>query len=222
MSITPESVQQLLSSEDLGDRLRGVNQLRQLEPKTAFELIQPAVVDRDTRVRYAAVSQLSSLGEQDRSRALQLLRECLLKDPEADVKAAAADAIGALKLREAYDELHQVYHQTSEWLIKLSIVAALGELGDPRGFELLEDALQGDNDLIRTVAIGAMGELGDPRAIPLLLPFASNPDWQIRHRVAQALVHLGATAEAQATLQQLADDDVEPVAQAAQRTELGD
>jgi HEAT repeat protein len=93
MSITPESVQQLLSSEDLGDRLRGVNQLRQLEPETAFALIQSAVADRDTRVRYAAVSQLSTLGEQDRTRALQLLRECLLQDPEADVKAAAADAI---------------------------------------------------------------------------------------------------------------------------------
>lgn len=217
MSITPESVQQLLSSEDLGDRLRAVNQLRQLEPETAFVLIQPAVIDRDTRVRYAAVSQLSSLGVQDRSLALQLLRECLLNDPEADVQAAAADAIGALKLREAFEELRQVYHNTSEWLIKLSIVAALAELGEPKGFELLEDALQGDNDLIRTVAIGAMGELGDPRAIPLLLPYANDPDWQIRHRVAQALVHLGATPEAEETLKQLAQDDVEPVAQAAQR-----
>jgi HEAT repeat protein len=132
MSITPESVQQLLSSEDLGDRLRGVNQLRQLEPETAFALIQSAVADRDTRVRYAAVSQLSTLGEQDRTRALQLLRECLLQDPEADVKAAAADAIGGLKLREAFDELEQVYHNTSEWLIKLSIVAALAELEEPR------------------------------------------------------------------------------------------
>ncbi|KKD37242.1 MAG: HEAT repeat domain-containing protein [Limnoraphis robusta] len=217
MSITPESVQQLLSSEDLGDRLRGVNQLRQLEPETAFALIQSAVADRDTRVRYAAVSQLSTLGEQDRTRALQLLRECLLQDPEADVKAAAADAIGGLKLREAFDELEQVYHNTSEWLIKLSIVAALAELGEPRGFELLEDALKGDNDLIRTVAIGAMGELGDRRAIPLLLPYAGDPDWQIRHRVAQALVHLGASPEAEETLKQLASDQVEAVAQAAQR-----
>ncbi|MCG5060127.1 MAG: HEAT repeat domain-containing protein [Limnoraphis sp. WC205] len=217
MSITPESVQQLLSSEDLGDRLRGVNQLRQLEPETAFALIQSAVADRDTRVRYAAVSQLSTLGEQDRTRALQLLRECLLQDPEADVKAAAADAIGGLKLREAFDELEQVYHNTSEWLIKLSIVAALAELEEPRGFELLEDALKGDNDLIRTVAIGAMGELGDRRAIPLLLPYACDPDWQIRHRVAQALVHLGASPEAEETLKQLASDQVEAVAQAAQR-----
>ncbi|MDY7021416.1 MAG: HEAT repeat domain-containing protein [Cyanobacteriota bacterium] len=219
MSITPESVQQLLSSEDLGDRLRGVNQLRQLEPKTAFELIQPVVKDQDTRVRYAAVSQLSSLGWQDLAQTLPLLRECLLQDPEADVKAAAADAIGALKLTEAFDQLQQVYHETSEWLIKLSIVAALGELGEPRGFELLEDALQGDNDLVRTVAIGAMGELKDSRAIPLLIPFASNPDWQIRHRVAQALIHLGLTPETEDALQQLANDQVEAVAQAAQQSE---
>jgi hypothetical protein len=32
MTITPESIQEQLSSEDLGDRLRAVNQIRQLDP----------------------------------------------------------------------------------------------------------------------------------------------------------------------------------------------
>ncbi|MFM6139760.1 MAG: HEAT repeat domain-containing protein, partial [Sphaerospermopsis kisseleviana] len=34
MSISAESVKELLSSENLGDRLRAVNQIRELEPKT--------------------------------------------------------------------------------------------------------------------------------------------------------------------------------------------
>jgi len=53
--------------------------------------------------------------------------------------------------------------------------------------------------------------LKDPRAIPLLLPYATNADWQIRYRVAQALRRLGG-AEAEAALEILTKDEVEQVA----------
>ena len=46
MSITPESVEQLLNSEDFGERLRAVNQLRQVEPAIAYKLIQIAINDK--------------------------------------------------------------------------------------------------------------------------------------------------------------------------------
>ena len=214
MSITPESVQQQLKSEDAGDRIRGLNQLRQLEPKIAFDIIQGAIKDSSTRVRYAAVSQLATLGGQDRQAALTLLRDRLQNDSETDVQAAAADAIGALKLTEAFEDLRQKYNTTSEWIIKLSIVAALGEMGDARGFELLQDALENGEPLVQTVAISGFGELGDRQAISLLLPFASNSDWQIRHRLAQALGLLGGE-EVISTLETLAEDDTELVALAA-------
>jgi HEAT repeat protein len=215
MSITPESVQELLSSEDFGQRLSGVNQLRQLEPAIAFKLIQTAVNDKSVRVRYAAVSQISTLGQQDPQAALELLRDRLLNDSEVDVQAAAADALGALKLTEAFDDLKAVYQSTSEWLIQFSIIAALGELGDPRSFELLEQALQSENELVKTVAVGSLGELGDVRALPLLIPFASDSDWQIRHRVAQALGHFN-NPEARTALELLAKDSMQTVAQQAQ------
>lgn len=211
---TPESTQTLLNSENFGERLSGINQLRQLDPAIAFELIQPAVTDKNVRVRYAAVSQLSSLGQQNLPLALAILRQSLLEDPEPDVQAAAADSLGALRLTDAFDDLQTVYERSSEWLVKFSIVAALGELGDPRGFDLLQKALKSDNELVKTAAIGALGELGDERAISLLLPYASDPDWQVRHRVVQSLGHFQ-TPETQAALEQLSRDASEPVAQAA-------
>jgi HEAT repeat protein len=214
MSVTRESVQQLLSSEDFGQRISGVNQLRQLEPSVAFELIQPVVTDRNTRVRYAAVSQLDTLGNQDLQATLTLLRDRLINDSEPDVQAAAADALGALKLTEAYEDLRQLYHRTPEWLVQFSIIAALGELGDPRSFELLQEALNSDTSLIQTAAISSLGDLGDARAVPLLIPFATNSDWQLRYRVVQALGKLGG-AEAQATLETLTKDEKEEVAQEA-------
>ncbi|AFY50602.1 HEAT-like repeat protein [Nostoc sp. PCC 7524] len=216
MSITPESVRQSLSSEDLGDRLRAVNQIRDLEPAIAFELVQVAMVDSNSRVRYSAVSQFDTLGTQDLNLSLELLRG-LLNDPEADVQAAAADCLGALKLHAAFEDLQQLYNTTSEWLVQFSIIATLGELGDPRSFELLTQALASNVELVQTAAISSFGELGDVNAVPLLAPYATNPDWQIRYRVAQALGRLGG-AEAKSILETLADDEVEAIATEAKKS----
>ena len=215
MTVTPESIQQMLTSEDLGDRLRSVNYIRDLEDRAiAFELTQTAIKDRNARVRYSAVSLMDTLGEQDLTTTLNVLRDRLINDPEPDVQAAAADCIGALKLTEAFTDLQQLYHNTSEWLVRFSIIATLGELGDPRSFELLQEALTSDNDLEQTAAISSLGDLGNTQAVPLLIPYATNPDWQIRYRVAQALAKLGG-AEAQTALQSLTNDEVEAVAQEA-------
>ncbi len=211
MTITPESVKKLLSSEEVSDRLRGLNQLRQLEPAIAFELVQLPIGDKNTRVRYSAVSQMDTLGKQDLEKALEILRSSLLHDSEIDVQAAAADAIGALKLGEAFEDLRQAYRNTSEWLLQLSIVAALGEMGDPRSFDLLTEALGSSIDLVQTAAISSFGELGDLRAVPLLAPYATHPDWQIRYRLVQALKQLG-SPEALVILEKMTNDEVEQVA----------
>ncbi len=214
MSITPESIKNLLDSEDFGDRIRGINQLRQLDIAVAFELLQPVITDKNVRVRYAAVSQLDTIGKANLEQSLAILRDRLMNEPEIDVQAAAADAIGGLQLTEAFPDLEKIYQQSEEWLLKFSIIAALGELGDIRAFDLLTEALKSDTSLIQTSAIIALGELGDERAIPLLIPFADNEDWQVRHRVAQALGHLKGK-EVSATLEKLAQDKFEQVANEA-------
>ncbi|ACK70979.1 PBS lyase HEAT domain protein repeat-containing protein [Gloeothece citriformis PCC 7424] len=214
MSVTPESVQILINSSDFGERIKGINQLRSLDPKIAFEIIQPLVTDPNARVRYAAVSQLDPLGKQDLDKALELLLDRLRYDSEVDVKAVAADVIGGLKLTTAFEDLQQLYYQTSEWLIQLSIIACLGEFGDPRGFELLESALNSDNNLVKTAAISSLGELGDQKAIAVLMPFLEDEDWQIRYRLVQAFGRLGGE-QTRAALEQLSQDSVEQVAQEA-------
>jgi HEAT repeat protein len=214
MTITPESIQELLNSENFGEKVRGINQLRQIEPKIAFEMIKPLVKDSNPRIRYAAVSQFDTLGTDDRQTCLEILRDRLFNDSEFDVQAAAADAIGGLKLTEAYEDLERIYYGTSEWLLQFSILAALGELGDPRGFDLLIEALSSDNSLIRTAAISALGDLGDDRAVSHIIPLADDEDWQVRHRVAQSLGRLSGS-QSRVTLEKLAKDSVESVAQEA-------
>lgn len=223
MPADPDQLRQMLKAEDFGDRIKAINQLREIDPAIAFELIQPLCDDPNTRVRYAAVSQISTLGKQDRSTALEVLTASL-GDPEPDVQAAAADALGALKLTESLDDLKELYGMTSEWLVQMSIVASLGEMGaetdDSRAFDLLKSALDSDNSLVRVSAIGALGELQDDRALPLLLPYVDSQDWQERHRVAQALGHFAdsqesVSSEVKQALQKLARDEAALVAETA-------
>jgi HEAT repeat protein len=214
MSITPETIAQALQSENLGDRLSAVNQLRNLPGETAFELLIRAIRDKNARVRYAAVSQMGTLGRQDRAKSLEILRDRLYADPEIDVKAAAADAIGALQLTEAFPDLEACFRQVNDWLLQMSIISTLGELGDPRSFDLLKEALASPEALVQGSAIGSLGELKNPESIPLFEPFLTNEDWQIRYRVVQALSNIGGD-RAKAMLQTLTQDSMPQVSEMA-------
>lgn len=214
-------IRQMLKAENFGDRIKAINLLRTIDPAEALILITPLCDDPNTRVRYAAVSQIGTLGEQDKALAYKVL-SASLGDPEPDVQAAAADALGGLKLTEALDDLHELYGMTSEWLVKMSIVAGLGEMGDVRAFGLLQSALADDNGLVSVAAIGALGELKDPRAIELLLPYVANDDWQVRHRIAQALGQFvdQSNPKVTAALQTLSQDTSALVAEIAQRFQV--
>jgi HEAT repeat protein len=157
---------------------------------------------------------MSSLGTQDLGRSLEILRNCILTDSESDVRAAAADSVGGLKLQEVFPDLLELYNHTSDWVLRLSIIAALGELGAPQAFDILVEALDTSDDLLKLAAIGSLGELGDGRALPFLAPFVSDPDWQVRQRLAIALQHLGGD-QAQILLATLAQDSDAQVAAAA-------
>ena len=214
MTTSPESIKQLLHSENFGDRIKGINDLRNIEPAIAYELIKPLSQDENVRVRYAVISQHATFGELNKEELLEIIKDRLYNDPESDVRAAAADSIGGLKLTLAFPDLKKVYHDNPDWLVQFSIIAALGELGHEEGFDLLQEALTSDNVLLQTTAISALGELGNKNAIDLLIPFADNTDWQVRHRLAQALGKLGGE-KVEPVLAKLAEDESNIVAEEA-------
>lgn len=212
------AIQELIASADVGDRLRGINQLRSLDPHEAFALIQPLSQDENARVRYAAVSQMATLGQVNLGQAHELLRDRLLHDSETDVRAAAADAMAALRVPFALEDLETAYHSTNDWLLQFSIIAALGALANPAAVDLLTEALHSSQELVKLAAIGSLGELKQPDSVEYLRQFVEYPDWQVRHRLAIALGQIG-TPEVRPLLEQLAADAAEAVAEAA-RTSL--
>ena len=185
--------QQLLNKHP--DRMKVMSQSRSLPPADRFQLMCLAVKDENPRIRYDAISQLGTVGTIDLALTEQMLTEALRTDPEIDVKAAAADSLGALHIKTAFPLLVETYHHTQDWLLKLSIIAALGTLGVDDAFDLLVGAVNSDNDLVKISAIRALGDLGNDRAIPVLASFKDHPDWQVRYAVAQSLGNLGEGAK---------------------------
>lgn len=208
-----ETLREQLASDDIGIRMKALHASRSLPISKRFDILLIAAIDPYARIRYDAVSQLGTVGTVDLQKSLEVLSDRLSIDPEIDVRAAAAASLGALQLTQAFPLLKTAYESTNDWMFQFSIIAAIGDLGDLQGFDLLSQALQSPNELVKIAAIGSLGDLGDLQAVPLLLPFIDDSDWQVRHRVSQSLAHLGG-AEANAALEKLANDPMPQVAEA--------
>jgi HEAT repeat protein len=67
-----------------------------------------------------------------------------LGDKDNVVRAAAAQAVGRLKIAEAVPVLRRALGEPGSYLVRISAAASLHRLGDPAGDELLGQALAGD------------------------------------------------------------------------------
>jgi len=82
-----------------------------------------------------------------------------LRDGEAEVRTAAAWALGRLEVHDAVPALMTAMRDPSAW-VRESAAAALGEIEDPRAVEPLATALTGDADpRVRRAAAWALGQM---------------------------------------------------------------
>lgn len=186
------SVGKLLSSEDFLDRVRGINRIDEMADvsERVSALVPIATEDPNQQVRYAAISRISNfdataLSVEDGERVLNAARFVMMNDKESSCQSAAADLIAGLKLKDGFDDLVDMFNRTSDWMLKFSIAAGLGEMGDPKAFDFLVSVLNNEQEqdfLLIAAAIGALGELGDERGIPVVERFLTNEDSSIQER----------------------------------------
>jgi len=91
-----------------------------------------------------------------------------LKDPDSQVKKAAAEALEKLQARERLDALAQKI-ATGEMIEKIKVIYALSDLRGPRVAEVLTKALKDPVEDVRAAAVRALGNLGDPATLPQLV-----------------------------------------------------
>ncbi|MEI7832218.1 MAG: HEAT repeat domain-containing protein, partial [bacterium] len=128
-----------------------------------------ALKDTDLQVRTTAAT---ALGQLDDKRAVLPLVD-LLKDKDENVRALAARSLGMLKDARAVDGLLAAAVAAggtkNNWN-RISVISALGQIGDQRAIPTLIPMLKDTDGYVRGSVASVLGDLKDPAAVdPLLL-----------------------------------------------------
>jgi hypothetical protein len=113
----------------------------------------------------------------------------LLTHPDLDTQWMAAAALGTLGRPAVGDLLRGLDHHDAR--VRLGIIEAIGEIGDPLAVPPLLGILAGDTSgEIRWAAALALGNLGGTGTIPSLVKALGDPDKYVRFGAALALEKL--------------------------------
>lgn len=236
-----ESVAADLASSDVGVRRAAAGDLHRLPRSAVRRLLPAALSDADPQVRVAAAEAailvrfepaakvvkawLSDTDARVRQIAAQLLgffpleTETLtnlgraLTDPQAEVRLAAAQALGAS--RSLLATLPLLGHlDDSNPQVQVAVVRALERLQDPRSIMPLVGKIQDPRSAVRRAVATTLGALGDARVVPGLVLALRDSDSKVRAAAVQALGKTG-SKDAIDALSGVLSDDADPAVQVA-------
>lgn len=160
--------------------------------KTTGAAAVPVVVKQLTvaDARNNAVSFLVDLGDPSVPALIDSLRS-----DNADVRKAAADALGKIANPQAVEPLTAKY-DSSSGDEQIAYLAALSAVGDPRSQSLFVSNLDDETyPLTRRALAGiGLGRIGSPLATEKLWKYADHPDLDFRSQIVSALQLAGDAA----------------------------
>ncbi len=200
-----------LGSPDFVERIRAATALATSDvtanvegtPERVKALLPVAQSDSHSQVRFVALSALAAqpadaMSSELLSEVLVVCRKVLSGDQEPSCRCGAADVIAALRLNDGFDDLVAAYSsENADWMLRLSIVAGLGEMQNEKSFDMLASVVKPDGELydyakseplVLAAAVGALGDLGDMRALPIVSSLAKEgEDEAVRERATIAV-----------------------------------
>ena len=137
--------------------------------ETPFKIIKDVKLglkDADPTVRVSELEKLRWLQDPEVNQILTTS----MSDPDVRVKVKAIDILGARESNEAVPTMSSMlFLRSTEPIVKLHLVAALGRIGDAQGAMPVMQYLGEDQDERgRGTAVFALGEIGSDKAAPLL------------------------------------------------------
>jgi len=164
-------------------RSRIASQLERLYPEPAF-LLLPLLRDPDPAVRFWGATLLGpyeNLGEGD-------LVE-LARDEDANVRAAAVEALGNRKSEEAAEATVALLDDAA-WFVRVHAARAAGHAAGPDAAPAIARLLGDERWWVRTAAKDALEGLGKDAA-EALVPILTSRDRFARNRAAEVLQDIG-------------------------------
>jgi HEAT repeat protein len=137
--------------------------------ETPFKIIKDVKLglkDADPNVRVSELEKLRNLQDPE----VNPILIGSLADPDVRVKIKAIDILGAREANEAVPPMSSMlFLRSTEPIVRLHLVAALGRIGDAQGVVPIMQYLGEDQDERgRGTAVFALGEIGSDKAVPLL------------------------------------------------------
>jgi HEAT repeat protein len=154
--------------------------------ETPFKIIKDVKLglkDADPAVRVSELVKLRYLQDPEVNPILMTS----LSDPDARVKIKAIDILGAREANESVPPMSSMlFLRSTEPIVKLHLVSALGRIGDAQGVMPVMQYLGEDQDERgRGTAVFALGEIGSDKAVPLLNTIVAQDQSQMVRRLAQ-------------------------------------
>lgn len=163
----PECVDILLERcQDSDERVRraAIEHLPYLDDERILPILADALLKDNQSVRATAARAFSTLDQA----ALPYLQTAL-RDTDAWVRYYAIRSIKQRRERAAQEQIAQLARNDPAALVRIAAMETLGEIGDEHAIEVLQTALQTDDDDMARVAISALGQIKHPDAVQPLL-----------------------------------------------------
>lgn len=187
-----ELVVPLLADEHPRVRFRAVKALydytltrpRRLEEAAVQWLIETGLKSQDEKIRAGVAEGLGNMGAREAGPGLV----ALLSDPSADVRAAAAWALGKLKESGAAEALAKLAAGARTWTEKVAALDALAQLGT--GKDELVAALEDKAYQVRLVAIENLPRVDKAVAMAHYVKVLDDADWRVRVAAIEAATEI--------------------------------
>jgi HEAT repeat protein len=152
-------------------------------------LLYPLLKDKDHDIRKFAIDLLSEIQEGvDPSHIVPSL-----EDPNANVRAAAAKALGDLGWSGAVPQLIQRLHD-DEWVCFYAL-QSLGDLKAQEAAPAIASLLSSSSEVVRFSAIETMGRLGSAEALPALVSYLPKASDDGKLAAVKSIIQIGVTPD---------------------------
>jgi HEAT repeat protein len=183
-----EVLGQLLEEGDAPVRRDATGFIAALEPGPhRAALVMEALEDEDPQV---VVNAINAVTPATGLAAVRRLGTLLKSSPHADVREAAANAMGKVGDRESVPALVAALDDSAE-NVRWFAVESLRKLGAKEAVPALQEVLKEDDSArVREIAASALGALGQPGSIPALRDALDDPNERVQQKASAALLAL--------------------------------
>lgn len=156
--------------------------------RDAIPLLKPFLRDKDSDIRKFAVDLISEIGYCTYPE--ELVRN-LQDDPNINVRASAAKAIGNLQYKEALPQMIDAL-KDDEWVC-FSALESLAIMKEESSLEPIISLLDHPSDAVRYAAVDTLGRIGFPRSSDALIKHLQKTEGFEKTAAIKSLVQIGVT-----------------------------